>query len=173
MPDPTRESPPESTEPGSDAIAGSHDHGSSPDAIDPAERRRDVLLLKVIFGTAIFAWVVFVGMMVTVGPRIDPNAVRGDCLLYQDKVREAIEELCKRRSVSFASLLAAEGRGSTLGPLFKILAAEGLLAEPFPRTTDCRSFKDYTVLDPQSPTLLNMACWVHGQRDPGRSGVRP
>lgn len=122
-------------------------------------------ILRLVFGASGLALVLFWVLMLAHVPQ---GAVAQDapaCEAIQRRIRAAFETLCRRKGLGFPALVRNHGKGATLSPLFGMLQEEGLLAEPL-KTSSCRSYKDYTVLDAQEPSLDRLSCRIHGGHSP-------
>lgn len=128
----------------------------------PQPRPEARWLLRLIFGGALTAFVAFWALMLIWGPNLDEGDVRMSCAQNVRLVREALREVCKTKGIGIAQLLALKGRGATIGPIFPLLVDAGLVPDPPPRTPSCRSWKDYTVVDPNDPKLEALSCRIHG-----------
>lgn len=132
----------------------------------PTVHHSEVWVLKAVFGASLAALAVFWAMMLAKLPQNSHELEIRRCQGHQEEVAQALRELSGREGAGFAALLKRHGKGATLGPLFPLLARHQLLEDPPPHTSECRSWKDYTIVDPQRLELAALSCRVHGGRVP-------
>lgn len=127
----------------------------------PSEHLEDLWILKAIFGASLFFLAAFWALMLILGPA-GSGAPRETCFQNQATVQAAFRKYCAREGLDFATLLRKGKRGARLAPLIEELRSEGLLPSPPPSTGECRSWKDYMVLDLIHPTPEKISCRMHG-----------
>ena len=123
----------------------------------------DVWVLKAVFGASALAFVAFWALMLVRAPGQAEIQELRRCHANQDMIRGAFRSLTDRRGKDFPTLLSERGKGATVGPLFQLLHEEKLVEDIPPHTDSCRSWKDYTVVDAQAPSLDKVQCRIHGR----------
>jgi hypothetical protein len=127
----------------------------------PTTHAKDTWILKAIFGASLLALAAFWGLMIFFGPASQQGA-EDLCLIHQATVQRAFRTYCKKKQMDFHALLKTGKRGARLAPLIEELRVEGLLSSPPPSTKECRSWRDYLVLDLSDPTPEKISCRIHG-----------
>jgi hypothetical protein len=123
----------------------------------------DVWVLKAVFGASLTALIAFWVLMLVRGPGQGDSPALRRCHANQDVVRGAFRALAERRGQDFPALIAGRSKGATVGPLFELLREEKLVDDVPPHTDECRSWKDYTVVDAQAPSIEKVQCRIHGR----------
>jgi hypothetical protein len=127
----------------------------------PSTHAKDFWIVQTIFGASLFFLAAFWALMVFIGP---PNQEepRQRCYAHQAQVQEAFRIHCKQTGTEFSALLVQGKQGAKLSPLIEKLRESGLLPSPPPSTAECRSWKDYMVLDLLHPAPEKISCKMHG-----------
>lgn len=123
----------------------------------------DVWVLKAVFGASLASLAAFWILMLVRAPGQAELQTLRQCHGNQDLIRGAFRSLEMRRGKSFPALLQEYGKGATVGPLFALLREEKLVEDVPPHTKDCRSWKDFTVVDAQAPSIDKVSCRIHGR----------
>lgn len=129
----------------------------------PTTHPSDVWVLKAVFGASLTALAAFWLLMLMRAPEQAEIQQLRRCHAHQDLIRGAFRSLEDRSGKDFRTLLSEHGKGATVGPLFQLLHEENLVEEVPPHTEVCRSWKDYTVVDAQSPSIDKIQCRIHGR----------
>lgn len=133
----------------------------------PEDEARPVWILYAVFGTSITCMLVFIALMTYGHPVVTDNPVRRECRAHLTVVYRLLRDRLQREGKTFEALLAEHGRGATIQPLIRLLEKEGALPSPPPSTSECKSWKNYTVVDPQKPVLDGLTCFVHAEHPEG------
>ena len=123
----------------------------------------DVWVLKAVFGASLAALAAFWLLMLVRAPGQAELQLLRQCHVNQDMIRGAFRSLSHRKGKDFRTLLSERGKGATVGPLFALLQEENLVDDVPPHTDVCRSWKDYTVVDAQAPSIDKVQCRIHGR----------
>lgn len=123
----------------------------------------DVWVLKAVFGASLSALAAFWILMLVRAPGQAEIQQHRQCHANQDLIRGAFRTLVHRTGKDFRAHLKEQGKGATVGPLFQLLHDQKLVEDTPPHTDVCRSWKDYTVVDAQAPSIEKVQCRIHGR----------
>jgi len=124
----------------------------------------EVWVLQAVFGASILALIAFWILMLFRVPQGAAAPGIEACRVHQVTVEAALRLFVAGEDATLREVLGRYGRGATIGPLFDEMLEKGLLPDPPPHTPECRSWKDYTLVDPQNPSFESLSCRVHGGR---------